>query len=379
MPEVPLFFPTGRDKPTRMGAPEEAILRPPADFTATSADLLSNLPPEPPTLSEMRVVASYHTPGGMVSDHELWIAAEKIEDAADAARREGVDDDATALALLTTGNATSGQSLPLTAERLLTPPSWLAPSEEDLFLSSTLRSGGGRADVDRGQGLVWSPKDIDFFRPRSDLRVYAMAPAVKETDADWILRPYASSLSHYKPDPEALMYKDDPSVRSRWLSLPGFSSAHAYLLGSLETRCTEAPSSGRPVPPPGPTLTDYYRPDIDRHHSGLYCFRQDHLRSLTEHDPDYTPLQHRQDRGDLLTDSESDDDDKYIAPKPSMKRVRTLLNTVSTIGLGGGHSSGLVSSTTGGRPGSAAKVLPPLHFLIPLKPTIISGNHITHL
>ena len=354
VPEVPLFFPTGRDKPTRMGAPEEAMLRPPADYTATSVDLLSNLPPEPPTLSEMRLVASYHAPGGMVSENDLWLAAEKIEDAADAARREGVDDDATALALLTTGNATSGQSLPLTAERLLAPPSWLAPSDDDLFpSSSTLHGGGGRADANRGPGLVWSPTDIDFFRPRSDLRVYAAAPAVKETDADWILRPYASSLSHYKPDPEALMYKDDPSVRSRWLSLPGFSSAHAYLLGSLETRCTEAPSSGRPVPPPGPTLTDYYRPDTDRHHSGLYCFRQDHLRSLTDYDPDYGPLQHRQDRGDLLTDSESDDEDKYLAPKPSMRRVRALLNAVSTTA----HSSGsTVATTGGGRPGSAVKV-----------------------
>ena len=65
--------------------------------------------------------------------------------------------------------------------------------------------------------------------------------------------------------------------------------------------------------------------DLDRHHSGLHCLSRDHLRLLTTQDPDLTPLQCRQAKADHLTDSESDEEDKYDAPVPSMRRVRALL------------------------------------------------------
>ena len=319
VPDVPLFFPTGRDKPLRTGAPEEAALRPPADFTASGADLLSTLPPEPPALAEIRATALIPPPteeeSGPYTTGPLAVPR-AVQDLLEGVPQKAGGDDSTAtLAILAAGGGIAGQTLPPTPEHLLPVPAWLAPSDGELLVGD-----GGDA------GARWTAQDIDFFRPRSDLRMYPSAPVRKETDADWLLRPYASSTSSSsRVDPDALKYKDDGSVRSRWLSAPGFSSAHIYLLGSLESCCTRSSGPGPPRPAPGPTLTDCYRPDTDRHHSGLFCFRRDHLRSLTAVDLDYGPLQHRQDRADLLTDSESDDDDKYMAPKPTMKRVRALL------------------------------------------------------
>ena len=55
----------------------------------------------------------------------------------------------------------------------------------------------------------WSSSDLDFFRPRPDLRMYSPAPLIRETDIDWILRPY----SYCKE--ESLVYKEDESIRSR--------------------------------------------------------------------------------------------------------------------------------------------------------------------
>lgn len=80
-----------------------------------------------------------------------------------------------------------------------------------------------------------------------------------------------------------------------------------------------------PVPPLSATLSHLYLPDLDRHPSGLQCLRKDHLRSLTGHDPDITPLQHKQAKADCLTDSESDEEDKYTAPLPSLRNARSLL------------------------------------------------------
>lgn len=65
-------------------------------------------------------------------------------------------------------------------------------------------------------------------------------------------------------------------------------------------------------------------PDHDRHLSGLHCFARDHTRSLTEDDPDIAPLQQGQDKGDVLTDSESDDDDGYVAERPSIQLARKI-------------------------------------------------------
>lgn len=42
-------------------------------------------------------------------------------------------------------------------------------------------------------------------------------------------------------------------------------------------------------------------------------------------DPDIDPIQTKQEREDVLTDSESDDEDRYSSPPPSMVMVRILL------------------------------------------------------
>lgn len=86
----------------------------------------------------------------------------------------------------------------------------------------------------------------------------------------------------------------------------------------------------------GPTLTDYYCPDIDRHRSGLNCFARDHERTLFSRDLDVPPATEVLDREDLLTDSESDDDDAYkktypigatTSEKPSLAAARLVLRT----------------------------------------------------
>ena len=105
------------------------------------------------------------------------------------------------------------------------------------------------------------------------------------------------------------------------LRVPGFLSANTYLLGGHENRRVGPP------PPPGPTLADYYLPDTDRHRSGLFCMSKDHLRSLTGTDLDFTPLQVSQNSEDRLTDSESDDDEKYDDEKPSIAKVRKMLRS----------------------------------------------------
>jgi len=105
----------------------------------------------------------------------------------------------------------------------------------------------------------------------------------------------------------------------RLLDIPGFESAHTYLLASYSSRI------GDPFPPPGPTLTDFYMPDTDRHGSGLFCMSNDHQRALTEEDHDVRPLQNRLAREDCLTDSESDEEESYHIPPPSMDLVKQVL------------------------------------------------------
>ena len=97
-------------------------------------------------------------------------------------------------------------------------------------------------------------------------------------------------------------------------------------MGGYETRDSNVPKELLPIPQPGPTLIDFYFHDTDRHASGQNCFEYDHYRGLTDQDQDVNGLQHRQDPSDHLTDSESDDDEAYTAPKPSMTRIKNLLN-----------------------------------------------------
>lgn len=95
-----------------------------------------------------------------------------------------------------------------------------------------------------------------------------------------------------------------------------------YALGRQESRSVD------PSAAPGPTLVDYYLPDIDLHASGLNCFFFDHTRGLTAIDPDLPSLQHKLDKADQLTDSESDDDDGYVGVRPSNKVVKEILAKV---------------------------------------------------
>ena len=142
----------------------------------------------------------------------------------------------------------------------------------------------------------------------------------------------------------------------RWCNLPGFTASNIYLLGGQESLNRDVhPSS------PGPTLIDYYLPDNDRHLSGLSCYAKDHLRNAIEWDHDITKLQHRQNKYDILTDSESDNEDAYGDYKPSMQRVRMLLKPPPpkvkveasiTSDTKGKKSS---SSTTKGKESSAVK------------------------
>jgi hypothetical protein len=89
-------------------------------------------------------------------------------------------------------------------------------------------------------------------------------------------------------------------------SASGFQSVHRYLLKGYEVRSrVEVPAAS------GPSLVDYYSADSDRHGSGLFSSARDHERSLHSLDPDVAPLSRGQEQEDLLTDSESDDDEAY--------------------------------------------------------------------
>ena len=108
----------------------------------------------------------------------------------------------------------------------------------------------------------------------------------------------------------------------RLLLSPGFQTANVYLLAGQESRFL-----ADTLPTYGPTLTGTHFPDLDRHASGLSCFRQDHVRFLVQSDPDLKERR-RQDREDVLSDSESDDENPTPLPKPTMERVRQILTQV---------------------------------------------------
>ena len=232
-PTALTFSAAAKGVSSRKGAAEEAVLRPAADLIIKYVDLLSNIPPEPPGLAQLR----------------------KIEPS-----EADVD------------------------ESTIATPEWLTMEPS------------------------WEVKELNFFCSRPEHRTYMQEPFRSEISESWKLRPHA----------ERLEYDEDGSLRSMWLAAPGFHSVNQYLLACQETR-----SSGV-APPVGPTLSDYYLSDQDRHLSGLYCFSRDHLRSLYEDDFDVAPPQFAQDQGDVLTDSESDDDEGYVAERPSMQGARRL-------------------------------------------------------
>ena len=149
MPDMPLFFPTGSDRQMRSGAPEERALRNPADGNVTLQTILSNTPSEPSGISALRAM--------------------------------------TASALLPTKSIASGAA---SFQNILHAPypSWLLSEPSD---------------------DLWSIAGLEALKPHPDLRIYASAPPMKETDADWILRPVAPSIQN------GLIYKNAGSIRSR--------------------------------------------------------------------------------------------------------------------------------------------------------------------
>lgn len=165
--------------------------------------------------------------------------------------------------------------------------------------------------------IGYSEDERDFFRPRQDYRLYMPDLPRTEIDFDWILRPQVKPLEYTASD----------SLRDKLLSFPGFQAANTYLLASQETRFP--PTT---LPPPGPTITDYYNPDVDRHSSGLFTYENDFKRALLEPDPDLvSPYGYRtkNDREDILSDSESDDEEMTGSGrvKPSLALVRNILTT----------------------------------------------------
>lgn len=162
---------------------------------------------------------------------------------------------------------------------------------------------------------TYGPKDLDFFQTRPEYRVYMQPPSRSEKDEDWELRPYS----------EILTYDEDTSLRSLWLRTPGFLSVNTYLLAGHATRNVDPPKAA------GPTISDFYMPDLDRHLSGMVSFASDHLRALMEDDPDIAPPQVGQDKADVLTDSESDDDDGYVIERPSIMRARRIFRNASSL------------------------------------------------
>jgi len=162
---------------------------------------------------------------------------------------------------------------------------------------------------------TWSLADLNYFQTRPDFRTYMQAPSRTEKDGDWSLRPFA----------EHFVFDEDNSLRSEWMKTPGFQSVNRYLLAGHESR-----TAGQ-VPPVGPTISDFYVSDTDRHLSGMYCFSRDHLRSLVENDVDIAPLQVAQDKGDVLTDSESDDDDGYVAERPSIAKAKKIFRDATSL------------------------------------------------
>jgi len=261
LPPAPVYLPPCRGRALRLGAPEEKALRPPADAGAKEG----------------------------APETAAWLPAEETAPEPALLRRliEGEKEVVSAVEMEVAEQSAEELAAAATMAIVGAMPSWLAQGED-----------------------TWPQSELDFLRPSPELRTYGPdGPRRSELDADWPLR----------PDSEQLLYQADPSLRSEWGSSAGFLSANIYLLGNQESRNRDAP------PAPGPTLSDYYLPDGDRHRSGLGCFARDHLRGDLEWDADVAPLQSKQDKRDYLTDSESDSEEGYANLKPSLHRARKLL------------------------------------------------------
>eukprot|EP01031_Cornospumella_fuschlensis_P026322 gene26322-31798_t len=157
----------------------------------------------------------------------------------------------------------------------------------------------------------------------------------------WIIRRRVSNRMQKILD---TFHKHNAYTREEFtLRQAGFAACNTYLFGGLESdvKLTNPhqtnPNLPNPPPPPGkinyaaipeigPVFSDYYTADTDRHVSGLNCFARDTDRTLLQWDLDIAPLQAQQAKEDVLTDSDSDNEEAYASEKPSMALVKRLLS-----------------------------------------------------
>lgn len=161
-------------------------------------------------------------------------------------------------------------------------------------------------------------RDLAVSRP--EFRIYSPELSCRETCPDWILQPYSN-----------FEYDTPSTLRTRFLTIlyiykfirmletPGFHAAQCYLLASYTSRIADS------LPPLGPTIADFYLPDADLHASGLSSFSTDYHQSIHALDSDIPSLQEKLMSEDYLTESESDNDDDYQVPKPSLDKVKEIL------------------------------------------------------
>eukprot|EP01039_Chlorochromonas_danica_P010230 gene10230-11324_t len=272
IPAIQMYFPTGADKELRLLAPEEQFLRPPVDAYVTEKHLdklfssSSCLPGEPQELNKIREETMKTLPDGTLN---LFSRLHDFKNIAD-----------------------SGSSKFINYESVEAPPAWLSQVE-----------------------IEYTENDLDVHTLRPNFRCYMPSLPYSEDRPFYPFRPCLEA--------HELVYHPDDSLRTKWSENQlGFGAANEYLLGGIDSLQRLEPSQ---LPECGPTLIDYYLPNHDRHVSGLNVFEHDDQRDLLTWDRDIRPLQATLDKEDLLTDSESDEDEAYVVEKPTMKMVKALL------------------------------------------------------
>jgi hypothetical protein len=92
----------------------------------------------------------------------------------------------------------------------LLPPA--AAGLKALFQALPASTDASVCDVEEASWMAATPSfslhDLNFMRPRPDLRTYVPLPKRKETDANWVLRPFG----------EELVFNKDESFIGRWVN-----------------------------------------------------------------------------------------------------------------------------------------------------------------
>ena len=185
----------------------------------------------------------------------------------------------------------------------------------------------------------WSTYDRDMYSRHPAFRTLLRDCKSNQLDEDWLLRPLSGDLlADELPQLRAkyviytvidilsvlFTFTTEPILSFqfvRWNARAGFRSANFYLLGMADCRSLDTDN----LMLQGPTLSDFYKIDSDRHVSGLNCFRLDDQRDAIEWDPDITRLQTKADPKDHLTDSESDDEERILNSAPTVAAVKQVL------------------------------------------------------